>query len=58
MVKGKTKNLTNRNQDHSPSSEPSAPTSVSPGHPQHTQKARPGFKSIPHDDGRGQQEGL
>ena len=24
--------------------------------PQHTQKARPGFKSISHDDGRGHQE--
>jgi septal ring factor EnvC (AmiA/AmiB activator) len=32
MVKGKRKNLTNRNQDHSPSSEPSTPTSASPGH--------------------------
>jgi hypothetical protein len=25
---------------------------------QHTRKARPGFKSISHDDGRGHQEGL
>jgi hypothetical protein len=33
MVKGKHKNLTNRNQDHSPSSEHSIPTSPSPGHP-------------------------
>jgi gas vesicle protein len=33
MSKGKGKNLTNRNQDHSPSSEPSIPTSPSPGHP-------------------------
>jgi hypothetical protein len=32
MVKGKCKNLTNRNQDHSPSSEPIIPTSTSPGH--------------------------
>jgi hypothetical protein len=32
MVKGKCKNLTNRNQDHSPSSEPSTPTLPSPGH--------------------------
>jgi hypothetical protein len=32
MGKGKCKNLTNRNQDHSPSSEPSTPTSPSPGH--------------------------
>jgi hypothetical protein len=33
MVKGKRKNLTIRNQDHSPSSEPSTPISASPGHP-------------------------
>jgi hypothetical protein len=33
MVKGKRKNLANRNQDHSPSSEPRTPTSPSPGHP-------------------------
>jgi hypothetical protein len=33
MAKGKCKNLTNRNQDHSPSSECSTPTSPSPGHP-------------------------
>jgi hypothetical protein len=33
MVKGRHKNLTNRNQGHSPSSEPSTPTSASPGHP-------------------------
>jgi hypothetical protein len=32
MVKGKRKNLTNRNQDHSPSSELSTPTAPSPGH--------------------------
>jgi hypothetical protein len=33
MVKDRHKNLTNRNQDHSPSPEPSSPTSASPGHP-------------------------
>jgi hypothetical protein len=33
MVKGKHKNLTKRNQDHSPSSEHSTPTSVSPEYP-------------------------
>jgi hypothetical protein len=32
MAKGKHKNLTNRNQDHSPSSKPSTPTSAGPGH--------------------------
>ena len=38
MVKGKHKNLINRNQDHSPSSEPSTPTSASPGHPNTPEK--------------------
>jgi hypothetical protein len=38
MGKSKRKNLTNRNQDHSPSSEPSTPTSPSPGHPNTTEK--------------------
>jgi hypothetical protein len=33
MAKGKHKNLTNRKQDHTPSSERSTPTSASPGHP-------------------------
>jgi hypothetical protein len=32
MAKGKHKNLTNRNRDHSPSSEPSTLTSASPGY--------------------------
>ena len=38
MAKGKCKNLTNRNQDHSSSSEPSTPTSASPGHPNTPEK--------------------
>jgi hypothetical protein len=38
MAKGKPKTLTNRNQDHSPSSEPSTPTSPSPGHPNTPEK--------------------
>jgi hypothetical protein len=33
MVKSRHKNLTNRNQDHSPSSEPSTHYLASPGHP-------------------------
>jgi hypothetical protein len=33
MAKSKHKNLTNRNQDHSPSSEPITPTLSNPGHP-------------------------
>ena len=38
MAKGKRKNLTNRNQDHSPSSEPSTSTTPSPGHPKTPEK--------------------
>jgi hypothetical protein len=37
-MKGKHKNLTNRNQDHSPSSGRSTPTSPSPGHPNTPEK--------------------
>ena len=45
MAKGKRKNLTNRNQDHSPSSEPSSPTSPSPGHPNTPEKLDPDLKA-------------
>ena len=38
MAKGKRKNLTNRNQDHSPSSECSTPTPPSPGNPKTPEK--------------------
>ena len=38
MAKGKRKNPTNRNQDHSPSSEPRTPTSPNPGHPNTPEK--------------------
>ena len=38
MVKGKRKNLTNRHQDHSPSSKPSTPPLPSPGHPNTPEK--------------------
>ena len=38
MAKGKCKNLTNKNQDHSASSEPSTPTTASPGYPNTTEK--------------------
>jgi hypothetical protein len=41
MVKGKCKNLTNRNQDHSPSSERSTPTPPYPGHPNTPEKIVP-----------------
>jgi hypothetical protein len=45
MPKGKRKNLTNRNQDHSPSSERSTPTSPSPGHPNTPEKLDPDLKA-------------
>jgi chromosome segregation ATPase len=45
MAKGKRKNLTNRSQDHSPSSEPSTPTSPSPGHPNTPEKLDPDLKA-------------
>jgi hypothetical protein len=45
MVKSKCKNLTNRNQDHSPSPEPSTPTSASPGYPNTHEKLDPGLKA-------------
>jgi hypothetical protein len=38
MAKGKLKDLTTRNQDHSASSEPSTPTTASPGYPNTTEK--------------------
>ena len=38
MAKGKHKNPTNRNQDHSSSSEPRTPTLPSPGHPNTPEK--------------------
>jgi hypothetical protein len=45
MVKGKYKNLTNRNQDYLASLEPSTPTTASPRYPQHTEKERVRFKN-------------
>jgi hypothetical protein len=45
MVKGKCKNFTNRNQDHSPSSESSTPTSASPGYPNTPRKQDSDLKS-------------
>jgi hypothetical protein len=44
-VKGKCKNLTNRNQDHSPSSGPSTTTLPSPGHPNTPEKLDPDLKA-------------
>jgi hypothetical protein len=45
MVKGKCKNLNNRNQDHSSSSVPSTPTLPSPGHPNIPEKLDPDLKA-------------
>jgi SMC interacting uncharacterized protein involved in chromosome segregation len=45
MAKGKCKNLTNRNQDHSTSSESSTPTTVSPGYSNTPEKQDSDLKS-------------
>jgi hypothetical protein len=45
MAKGKSKNLTNRNQDHLPSLEPSSPNSMSPGYPNTTENQDSDLKS-------------
>ena len=45
MVKGKRKNPTNRNQDHSPSSERSTHTPHSPGKPNTPEKLDPDLKA-------------
>jgi hypothetical protein len=45
MAKGKCKNLTNRNQEHSASSEPSTPTTVSPRYPNTLEKQDSDLKS-------------
>ena len=45
MAKGRHKNITNRSQDHSPSSESSTPTSASPGHPNTPENLDPDLKA-------------
>ena len=45
MTKGKLKNPTNRNQDHSPLSETSTPTTVSHGYPNTPEKQDIDLKS-------------
>jgi septal ring factor EnvC (AmiA/AmiB activator) len=45
MAKCRLKNLTNRNQDHSASSESSTPTSASPGYPNTPEKLDPDLKA-------------
>jgi hypothetical protein len=44
-LSGKCKNLTNRNQDHSASSEPSTPTTASSGYPNTPEKQDSDLKS-------------
>jgi hypothetical protein len=45
MAKDKCKNLTNRNQEHSASSEPSTPNTVNPGYPNTPEKQDSDLKS-------------
>jgi gas vesicle protein len=45
MANDKRKNPTNRNQEHSPSSERSTPTPSSPGHPNTPEKLAPDLKT-------------
>jgi gas vesicle protein len=45
MARGKHKNLANRHQEHTPSSEPSIPTLPSPGHPNTPEKLDPELKA-------------
>jgi hypothetical protein len=45
MSKGRCNNLTNRNHDHSPSSEPRTPTQASLGHPNTPKKLDPDLKA-------------
>ena len=45
MAKGRLKNLTNGNRDHSPSSEPSTTTSPTPGQPNTPEKLKLDLKA-------------
>jgi hypothetical protein len=45
MAKGRHENLNNRNQDHSPSTEASTPTSAIPGYPNTPQNLGPDVKA-------------
>ena len=45
MAKGRLNNLTNRNQDHSPSSERNTSTPPRPGHPNTSENIDPDLKS-------------
>jgi hypothetical protein len=47
MAKGKCKNLTNRDQDHSPLSDPNTPTLPCPGQPNTPEKLDTDLKAYP-----------
>ena len=51
MAKGKRKNLTNRNQKHWASSEPSTPTKASSGYPNTPKKQDSDLKIMSHEGG-------
>jgi hypothetical protein len=51
MVKGKHKNISNRNHDYLASSEPSSPNTVNPDYPNTPERQDPDLKS--NDDDRG-----
>jgi hypothetical protein len=53
MVRSKGKNINKRNQVYLASSEPSSPTTASPGYPNTPEKQDSDLKIIPHDDDRG-----
>jgi hypothetical protein len=53
MARGKCKNLSNRNQDYLESSEPSSPTTASPGYSNIPEKQDSDLKITFHDDDRG-----
>ena len=56
MAKGKRKIITNRNQVHMATSEPSSPNTASPRYPNTLEKQELDLKS--HDTDRGLQEGI
>jgi hypothetical protein len=50
VARGKGKNISNKNQGYLASSEPSSPTTSSPGYPSTTEKQDLGLKIISYDD--------
>ena len=58
IVKGKYRNVTNRNQGNMAPSKLNSPTTTCPEYPYTTEKARFGFKITAHDADRWLQEGV